>query len=167
MQPEKDTYGDHPEKSIPSGQISRNTRFRRNKVLPYASSSPSPKSQKQSLSKIEETFYNMYRDSPKDSNPTKALYTAVMASKIDPDYIQRLIHSGADTSVKYSGKTLVEHLETRIKKCMEKKRSKVAAEYLKCKRMIPALQDTVRILEQAPIIRPSGKNLGPIAYWTP
>lgn len=150
----------------PSGQISKNTQVRRNKVLPHAYASL-PKSKKQSLSKIEETFYNMYRDSPKIPNPEEELYHAVMASKIDTDYIQHLLSEGADPSVKHRGKTLVEHLETRNQKCMEMKRSKVASEYLKCKRMIPVLQETVRILEQAPIIRPSGKHLGPIASFTP
>ena len=106
----------------------------------------------------------MYRDSP---NPEKELYRAVMASEINPDYIQALVWAGADTSIKYRGKTLAEHLELRIKQCMEMKRGKVAAEYLKCKRMIPVLEKTVHILEQAPIIRPSERHLGPIASWTP
>lgn len=144
----------------PSGQTNTGSR-RRNKVLPYASP---PKSQKQSLSKVEDAFYNMYRDSP---NPEKELYRAVMASEINPDYIQALVLAGADTSIKYSGKTLAEHLELRIKQCMEMKRGKVAVKYLKCKRMIPVLEKTVHILEQAPIIRPSERHLGPIASWTP
>lgn len=137
-------------------------------VLPHIPESPSPvRKPGRTLSELNDAYHNLYSDSPKSPNATKELLQVTKAEYIDVDYVKDLVLNGADTSVKHGRQTLVDYLEARRKRCLEKKRGKVAADYLKCKRQLHAIEETIHILNDAPIIRPSEKHLGPIADSTP
>ena len=144
------------------------TSAKKYQVLPYIPESPSPvRKPRRTLSELNDAYHNLYSDSPKSPNATKELLQVVKAEYIDVDYVKDLVLNGADTSVKHGRQTLADYLKSRKQQCLYKKRDKVAVDYVKCKRQLHAIEETIRILNDAPIIRPSEKHLGPIADSTP
>jgi hypothetical protein len=106
------------------------------------------------LADLEDTDYKPTHYSP---NLHDMLRKAINENPIDIPKIKELLLEGADYD-----NTLITYIERKIKQSRVDKRNKVA-DISK----VNGLLEAKRLLEEAPFVRPSGKNLGPIKKLSP